>query len=250
MKQFAFLFSTLVIAGSLFTSSCKKDDNNDEPVPLVFTFTLQNGQGYVSGDAVLSTGEQFKVGIRSNAATGSTLSRLFITRSYNDKPDQVLDSTLQSDQFSFDYSNISILVPGQEIWDFTIWQNNGDSITQSFVITTESVVGPIFTYDQVIIGAQINSIGKFCSTSDASILDLPTAKANSGKIDLVYLFSQETFATLASPDDEIAAQTYVDGGTFENPGPNAILNWPIRNATRFRVITDPIDWNAIVDDSM
>jgi hypothetical protein len=247
MKQMSYLFLILFVTTSIFYTSCKKDD--DTPEQKYFTFILNAGTGYISGDVTLNTGEQFKVGILANSATGQTLTRLLVTRIFNGKPDQVFDTTLTDIQINYDYHSITNNEVGVETWQFTIYQSAGDSISHQFNITTETVAGPINTYDQVTLGAQINTIGHAFSSSDGSIYLLPNAKANSAKVDFLYYFSFDHFATLASPDDDGAAHVYLDGGTYVSPGPNALLNWPIRNATRMKKITDTIDWDAIVDDT-
>ena len=247
MKRISYFFLFLLAVNTLIFSSCKKDD--DTPEEKFFTFNLNTGTGYIYQDATMNTGEQFKVGFLANSATGHTLSQLKVTRIYEGKFDEVFDSTLSSATLDYDYHGISNIEPGTFTWYFTVFQSSGDSLTHQFNITTQTVVGPIYTYDQVILGAQINPLGHAFASSDGSVYLLPNAKANSAKVDFLYYFSVDHFATVASPDDDGAAHIYTDGGTYENPGPNALLNWPVRNATRMKKITDTINWDAIVDDS-
>lgn len=246
MKKFAYLFAALFLAAFTIFSSCKKDENTPDQQ---FTFNLKAGPGYVSGDVTLTTGEQFKVGINAFASTGSTLIRFLVTRVYNDKPDVVFDTTLNLTVLNYDFFGIALGGPGTEKWIFTITQSDESTLEKSFNITTESAVGPIFTYDQCIIGAQQNSTGSSFASSNGTIYNLAEAKNNAAMIDWLYYFGVTTFATLAAPDNDDAAHIFTDGGSYTNPGPNALLNWAVRNATRFRTIKDPLDWDAIQDDT-
>lgn len=246
MKKSIFILATVLVAVITIFSSCKK---KEDPAPTqVFTFDLSTGTGYVSGDVTLKTGEEFKVGINAIAATGNLLTRLQVIRKV-DKPSDVLDSTLNATSLNFDFYGIANDEVFAEDWKFKLTQSNGDTLEFSFVITTEPSMGPIFTYDQRILGAVENTHGSAFSSSDGTIFDIPEAKANADKIDLLYYYGFTSFATLASPDDNGAAHEFTDGGTYENPGPNALLNWSPRNATRFITILYTVDWDAIEFDT-
>jgi len=246
MKKSTYLIAALFVAVITIFSSCKKDD----PTPTqLFTFNLTAGAGYVSGDVTLTTGEQFKVGINAFAGTGSTLTRFLVTRVYNNKPDDVFDTTLNLASMNYDFYGITNNEPGVENWIFTVTQSDGSTLDKSFNITTESVVGPILTYDQRILGAQQSGIGSSFASANGTIYNLADAKINAAMIDWLYYYGATNLATLASPDDDNAATIFTDGGSVANPGPNALVNWAIRNATRFRTITDSLDWDAIQDDT-
>jgi len=242
------MFTALLLTGTVIFSSCKKDDP-EPPVLQVFTFNLTAGSGYVSGDVILTTGEQFKVGINAFAATGYTLTNLLVTRVFNNKPDDVFDTTLNLSAFNYNYYNISLFEPGIENWIFTITQSDGSTIVKSFNITTETTVGPIFTYDQRILGAQQSVAGSSFASANGEVYNLANAKLNASLIDWLYYFGATNLATLASPDDSDVATVFTDGGTVSNPGPNALVNWSVRNPTRFKLIMNPVDWDAIQDDT-
>ena len=241
------MIAAILLAVITIFSSCKK---KDEPAPpnVLFSFALTDGGGFVSGDVTLKTGEQFKVGITAFAGTGNTLTRFEVIRKI-DKPSYVLDSTLNSTSLNFDFLGIANDEVIEENWRFKITQSNGDTLEKTFVVTTEPSMGPIYTYDQRILGAFENANGSSFASSDGTIYDIPDAKVNAAKIDWLYYYGTADFATLASPDDDGAAHVFTDGGTYENPGPNALLNWSPRNATRFITILYTVDWDAIETDT-
>ncbi|MBE0647686.1 MAG: hypothetical protein IH596_07880 [Bacteroidales bacterium] len=242
-----FSIACILIVASIF-SGCKKDDTNP-PDQKEFAFSLIAAAGYTSGDVTLTTGEQFKVGFNATAATGFTLSNLKVTRIYNEKPDDIFDTTLNLTALNYIFYGISLHEAGVENWIFTITQSDGNTLVSSFNITTETMVGPIFTYNQRILGAQINIIGSSFASSNGEIYNLANAKINAAMIDWLYYYGSTNLATIASPDDADAATVFTDGGTVSTPGPNALVNWSVRNSTRFRIIMDAIDWDAIQDDT-
>jgi len=246
MKKLQFLFLSMLVTGVTFFISCSKDET---PEIQEFTFNFATGTGYVSGDVTLITGEQFKVGINASASTNEKLTHILITRVFNNKPDEVFDTILDIASLNYNYYGIANTVPGDENWIFKVTQSNGETIERTFIITTEASVGPIFTYDQRIMGAQQNPTGSSFASVDGTVYNLADAKVNAAKIDWLYLFSTTNMATVAAPDDDEAAHIFTDGGTFENPGPNALKNWPVKNATRFKKIFHPVDWDAIQDDT-
>lgn len=241
-----YIFLTLLLAVMTFFTACKK--NEDTPDQL-FTFDLTTGNGYVSGDVTLATGEQFKVGLQAFARTDFTLTRLLVTRTWDNKPTDSFDTTLNLTALNYDFKENSRVEVGVETWIFTITQSDGSTLIKSFNITTESIVGPIFTYDQRILGAQQSSTGGSFASTNGVVYNLADAKINAALVDWLYYFGINSQATITSPDNSDAIKIFTDGGTVENPGPNALVNWSVRNNTRFRTIIDTIDWDAIQDDT-
>lgn len=235
---FLYLITTAIITG---ISSCsKKEDQNDQNLQLNFTV----GPGYISGNATLSAGEHFKVGIHAiaNASTGAPVTRLTIIRTFINKPDTVMDSTMSTTVLAFDFNTFANGEIGEETWNFILRDRDGFTAEKSFVITTVSTPGPIQTYTQKILGAQLNAAGNFLATDDGTIYTLPDAKNNSNRIDFLYFYSFTTMANLAAPDDVEAATVY-------NDPVNGLQTWAVLNPTLFKKITDPVDWDAIQDDT-
>ncbi len=240
MKKLILLSLAILVTGATFFSACKKKDS---PPDQVFTFNLATGTEYVSGNVTLTTGEQFKVGINATAATNAKLTRILVTRIFNNKPDVVFDTILDIASLNYNYFGIANSQAGDENWVFEVTQSTGETIERGFVITTEATVGPINTYDQRILGAQLSITGGAFASTDGMVYNLSDAKANASKIDWLYFFDFPGFATLAAPSDETAALIF-------NDPTNGLQTWGVKNATLFGKITDSVNWDAIQDDSM
>jgi hypothetical protein len=111
------------------------------------------------------------------------------------------------------------------------------------MITTVVNSGPINEFSMKIMGAQQNSNGSSFASIDGTTYGLATAKANAAKIDWMYFFGATNFATLAAPDDA-AAQTI-----FTDPT-NGLQTWAVKNPTRFKLVTEVIDWASITNDEV
>lgn len=245
MKKTTYILVAALLAVITIFSACKKDSTPEQ----FFTFDLATGAGYISRDVTLATGQPFKVGIIALSSTDNTLTHLLITRTFETKPDIIFDSALNLTALTYDFNWISRAEPGVETWVFTITESTGSSLLKTFNITTESTTGPIITYDQRILGAQQNPIGPAFSSATGEVYDLANGKINATSVDWLYYFGTASFATITSPDNNDATKIFTDGGTVEDPGPNALLTWSIRNATRFITITDTVNWDEIQDDT-
>jgi len=247
MKKRVYIWIAASLAVITIFSACKKKDSTPEQF---FTFEFATGTGYISGDVTMAIGQPFKVGIISTSSTDNTLTHLYITRTFQSKTDSVFDTTLNLTALNYDFDWVSRSEPGVETWNFMITESTGNSLQKNFSITTETTTGPINTYDQRILGAQQNPAGPAFASMSGTVYSLADAKANDASVDWLYYFGSTSFATITSPDDNDAIKVFTDGGTVEDPGPNALVTWSVRNATRFlTIITDTINWDAIQDDT-
>jgi hypothetical protein len=244
MKSLSRLLALLLLLGIAMTA-CNKDED-ETPTVVTPNINFVGGAGYTSDDASMTVGAQFKVGINAtpNASSGSKLSKFTVTRTFNNVPFTVLDSTLSSlSTFSIDmiaYANNAV---GSERWSFKITDKAGEYKELSFNITTTASAGNINTYTAVLMGGQGNTtVGSYYATTDNIVMLQAQAVVNQGAIDFVYFYGSQNLATLAAPDDPT-----VGGGSG-----NLTLceNWTTKNATRF-VATSilPADFDAITDDA-
>jgi hypothetical protein len=59
----------------------------------------------------------------------------------------------------------------------------------------------------------------------------------------MYYYGATDLSTLAAPDDDHAAQIFTNST-------NGLQTWTVKNNTRFKVVTDVINWDNIVDDAV
>jgi hypothetical protein len=245
MKKVAFLMSGLLMAGTIFFSGCSTDSTTPGDIHPSMNFV--GGGSYISADAQLTVGTIFTVGLNAFSSTesNSKLAKLTVTRIFQNKPFVLLDSNLNVAQFSIDISIGANPNAGTENFTFLITDKDGQSKELSFVITTVDVSGPgpINTFSMKIMGAQGSATGSSFASIDGSVYGGAEAKTNAAKVDWLYFFGASNLATIAAPDDADAAAVFTNA-TY------GLQTWSVLNSTRFKRVTDAIDWNAITDDAI
>jgi hypothetical protein len=241
MKSMRILFTAIVITGIAFLSSCNKTEDNT-PTDLTPSINFVGGTGYVSGNVTLTVNEQFKVGINafSNATSGAKLTKLTITRIFNNQP-LVQDTAISTTSLNINIFITANSAVGSETFYFKVTDKDNQSKEISLTVTTKSAAGPINEFDMKILGSYDNSTGSSFASIDGTIYTMAQAIANAAKIDWLYFYgsSAANHATIASPKDADAQSVY--------PG---IKDWSVKNNTLFKKVTDVIDWNSITDDAI
>jgi len=225
MKKISILLAILA-SGILFFTSCTKDTTDP-------TINFLGGAGYTSADATIAAGSDIKVGITAQSGSAK-LSGLKIVATYNNIPQNLLDTTFSSDTFTRDFI-ITLNDLGETRLKLTIMDKDGGSAEASLVIT---VVGAISTYTQKILGSYDNSTyGSSFASADGTVYKIKDARDNSTKVDWLYFYGVTNQATLAAPDDADAADIF--------DGTNGLQTWAKRNATRFAKVTAGAVWDNI-----
>lgn len=232
MRKIA-LYLMLVAVASVFTS-CTKDE---EPTDKAPTIAFKGGAGFISADANLPAGSQVMVGIlaTANANSNAKLVRFKVTRTFNNVPEVVLDSTLANvSSFSMDGQIDVRKEAGSERWTFEIVDKDGQSASVSLNITSTPTVN---VYTAILMGGQNNvNVGSFWSSVDNKVMKQAEAVANQNKVDLLYFYGTVNQATIAAVDDDQASIAW-----------NNIFNtWTVKNATRFKKVAS-INWNQVTE---
>lgn len=243
MKKNIFIFSVFLLLGTLLMVSCAKDDGTTPPADQSPVINFVAKTGYLSGDATLAIGEIFKVNIIAfaNTSTNSKLVRLTISRVYQNTPTVVLDSTISQSSMNAEFSAQALNVAGQEKWIYKVTDKAGLIAEVSFTLTTASASGPINAFSMKIMGAQNTTAGSSFASIDGSVYTLTQAKANQSKVDWMYYFGATDLASIAAPDDAHAALIFTNAT-------NGLQTWTTKNATRFKAVTNVIDWANITTD--
>ncbi|HPT03091.1 MAG TPA: hypothetical protein PLJ84_10880 [Bacteroidales bacterium] len=243
MKKTFFIFTSLLLSGVLFLSSCTKDSS--DPEPQYPTIQFVGGAGYTSTNVTVTAGSPLKFGINafSNTSTNTKLVKFTITRVFNNVPSVVLDSTINTNTYSVTLNTSASTATGSENIIFKITDKDNNSASVNVVITTTPGAGPINTWTQKIIGAQANITGSSFASINGNVYSLADAKNNSAKIDWVYFYGATNLSTLACPADPDAQSVY-------NNTTNGIQTWTTKNLTLFKKVTSNIVWSDITDDSV
>ena len=236
-RNFLFLMFILATVSTVFVS-CSKDENTDPQLP---TISFVGGSGYISADATYPVNTALKVGINaaSNATSGAKLTKLVITRTFNNVPTVVLDSTISVANFNTEGTFNASPVAGTERWSFKVTDADNQSNEISFNIITTPTEATVNIYTAILMGGQgNNTIGSFWSSSNNTVYKQADATNNQNKVDFLYFYGTTNLATIAATDDDQA-----------NIAWNNIFNgWTTKNATRFKKVTG-VNWEAITANS-
>jgi hypothetical protein len=234
MKKLSFLFAILVIASATFFTSCSKDASTTPP-----TIMLNAGPGYTAADVSVPVNTVLKIGVIANSTTGK-LTNLKISQTISGMSTTILDSTFTAkDALNEDFTITASPVAGVVKLTFRITADDSEYAEASLTITTTSA--PINTYTAILLGGQLNpNLGSFYSTGDNAVMKVAIASASPAKVDFGFYYGTVNHATISAPSDE--DMTLVKN--FE-----VIANWIPRNATKMKLITTPLDWSTITDES-
>jgi len=238
MRKFHVFLALAMISATVMFSSCGKDDEEAQPPVLNF----KGGAGYVAEDVTVPAGSEFKVGINAapNATSGEKLERFLITRTFNNIPTTVLDSTMNSTNINLDIYFTARTEVGTERLYFELTDKNGEKSSLELNITTELSAGEITTYQAVLLGGQNNNgTGSFFVSLDGSVLKQDEATANQSKVDFLYFFGTTNQATIAAPNDDQALIAWN----------NLFNSWTTKNATKFRKTTG-VNWANVTNDAV
>lgn len=245
MKKQLFFIALILLAGMTMLTSCSKDEDTT-PTDQTPTLNFVAKTGFITGDASMIVGSEFKVSLAgfANGSSGSKINILKVTRVFQNTPTVVLDSTdLSLSSLNIDLTYNANANVGQEKWYFRITDKAGQYKEISLTITTTSAAGPISTFSTKILGAQNAAAGSSFASIDGSVYSLAEAKANQTKVDWMYYYGATDLATLAAPDDAHAATIFTNAT-------NGLQTWTTKNGTRFKLVTDAITWDNITDDAV
>ncbi len=220
MKKLSYLLGLMLITGMIFTS-CSKDE--DEPLPPSLQF--KGGTGYTSQDVTINENNTIKVGIigLSNTTSGKNLTRFTLTLTTNNVPDVLVDSSINIATFDADYV-ITFPNEGEYRLAAKIYDKDGQTAEAAFNVTVNPVAG-IIDYTDKILGSYNSNTGSSFASADGTVYTLADAKANSEKIDWLYFYGATNHATIAAPDDDVAATVFT--------GADGLDSWATKNNTRF-----------------
>ncbi len=243
MKKLIYLFIILIIGGVSFLSSCSKGE--DDNINLKPNINFVGGEDFISSDVTLNVGQQFKAGINAseNSNSNKKLENFKITRTFKNVPQTVLDSSINESNFSINIIATSNPQVGDERWVFSVTDKDGQENDVSFTITTQPSSGPINTYKEKILGSYNSTTGSSFASIDGTVYTLADAKTNAQKIDFLYYYGANDKATIAAPNDDHAKNVY-------NDETNGLQTWSVLNPTKFKKVTNTINWDAITNDEV
>jgi hypothetical protein len=224
------------------TTSCTKD--SEDPIAQPPTITLQVGADYVYQNTTVTVNTPLKVGIRAleNATSGANLVSFTFTRTFGINTN-TYDTSFNSSSYQTDWLINANSQAGNETFIFSVKDKDGLTANVTIIITTTPLSGEINTWSMKLLGAQASTTGSSFASIDGTVYNLTNAKANANKVDWLYYYGATDLATIAAPNDPNAKSVY-------NNATNGLQTWAKLNATKFKLITDAVDFNAITDDAV
>lgn len=238
MKKTMYLFGLLLLAGAMVFTSCKKDDDDPEPVDLTPVLTFIGGAGYTDGDASLDPSSTFKVGINAseNATSKSDIKKFEVVRTFNNVPSTVYtDDDINEANYTWEQDLISNTQTGDERWTFTVTDKDGLKKELSFVITTISTVT---SYKNLSMGSFNDNLPSFMATATGTLLSKAEAGAAQETVDFAFYLgavNKSTFGAPSNSDVQAVFDLAAAGWTTFN---NTLFDMAPINATEFDAIGD------------
>lgn len=224
MKKLNFVLMALLLSAATVFTSCSKEDDPIDPGP---SLTLKGGSDYTSDDKTINVGETIKFGVigGKSSVSGNKLTRFKVDFTANNIPQKIVDTTLNTDSFNWDYS-LRFDGVGDGVLSFQLTDKGGMTTTKSFKVTIEDPGSKINKFMDVAFGSWDDVNGSFFSTSEGILYTVGQTKgtpANQAKIDFVFFKGAVNGNALASPDNA-SLQTIT---TLQTAG------WTTKNETRF-----------------
>lgn len=222
----------------VFLISCtEKDEGGNGPV-----IQLNHGNNLISSDTMIAPGHlmQFEV----SGSKGNYNITNFVIVVNGDSSQVYYDTGMNIEFFNWT-GTFAKSFTDNEVWEFIVRDRYSRSDIISILIQndTSSGPGPIYTYTDILLGAQSNqSVGGCYSLSDQIVYFIDDAANNQETIDMIYYFGEDN-QTIGSPGANIEDGIFPDE---YNPG-----DWDYQNTTRYiKTNLSPEEFNLIQNDSM
>lgn len=224
MKKLSYLLGLIVMAGMIF-SSCSKDEEENTPPSVIFLGGIYEDWGIerTDGDVTMESGKPLVFGFTASSTTDKNLKRILVTRNFeNVSMGTMLDSTVSVESYSLDIETVSHPNQGAEVFEITVTDRNDMSTTISFTVTTTASDPGINVYNAVQLGSYDSPTNSsFASiTGETFSLQEATDPAVQAKISWIYFHGNSFGHTIMSPGNDNILQIY--------PG---VEEWGTRNTT-------------------
>lgn len=221
----------------LISGCTEKDAGGNGPI-----IQLNTGQDLISSDTAISPGQLITFAV--TATKGNYNITNFIVLVNGDSSQVYYDTGMNvaslnwTGTFAKSYND-------NEVWEFIVRDRYSRSDMVSILIQNDTLAGPgpIFSYSDIELGAQSNSINGCClSLFNQQAYFIDEAFADQEIIDLIYYMGEDN-ETMGSPGANI------EDGIF--PDEYNMDNWTYRNTTRYlKTSVSPDEFNFIQNDSL
>ena len=244
MKRNILVIAALLLSGSLFFSSCTKDNSN-AAAPVITLAPITTAYTVASGDSVavvcsLTIVADGKISTFAvSEKNGTTTTTVPVTSS------DFKDKTSAKSSYSkyWKYSAVDATL-GVTI-TFSVTDANNNKTEKTITVTRQAAAqgGAINNYTATILGGNTNTtLGSYYATTNNTVYNTTTSVAASSLIDFIYYYGTSNSATITAPTD-----VTVNGGTGNL---TLAANLSPKNATTFATTTlTTTDFAAITNDT-
>ncbi len=244
MKKFKSAMLLIVMAIAIVSTSCKKDEKNDEPpIDPRPAITFKVDAGFTASDGDFTEGDEIKIGVvaNQNLITKKKLTNFTLVRTIDGTAETITDETIDIETFNKDYT-IELSVPGNYKFTAKITDEDSKSAETSFELTVDEKPDPrvpVKKNSDLELGSTNDTLGSFYSTNYEQVYKIEEAADNQEKVDFIFWKDPRVKAnSITSPDNDLIGSVNFLG----------IHTWTVKNETRF-IITEMTaeDFNAIED---
>lgn len=228
MRKFKSAMLLIVMAIAVVTTSCKKDEKNDDPqVDPRPVITFKVDAGFTASDGDFTEGGEIKIGVvaNQNLITKKKLTNFTLVRTIGGTAETIADETIDIETFNKDYT-IELSVPGNYKFTAKITDEDSKSAETSFELTVDEKPDPrvpVKKNSNLELGSVNDTLGSFYSTSYEQVYKIAEAAENQEKVDFIFWKDPRVNAnTITSPDNEVIGSVNFFG----------IHNWTVKNETR------------------
>lgn len=208
MKKFKFIL-LFVAALGMTATSCSKDDDDTTPVVVTPNIDFKGGSDYISSDATVTAGEDFKIGITasSNANSGKKLTSVKYTVTSNNVVVLEHDSVFSETNYNLDYI-FRMDDAGSGVFKFVVTDKDGEMNTISLTVTAEAATTPLTaatdTFFERVGGADGTGLEGFGLkwNSNAKVVSAVIQKDAATKL---VMLSPEAWALLTTVEELVVA---------------------------------------------
>lgn len=210
------LVSSLIFISLL--GACKKEQLSD----IKPTITLKVANGYISENAEIGAGSQYKVGVVASSENGENITNIII----KSNGITIFDNGYNTPALSED---ITLVKSTEDIEILTFIVRNRARLADSLTITitkAEQAYGAIKRYNSTMLGCNENTtLGNYYSLINNQIYTQAEAYNNQELIDIIYFFDPA--------NDENALGSPGANLTGIITGSDAPENWSVLRTTRY-----------------
>jgi hypothetical protein len=241
MRKQLFLGLAFVSLAGLFVSC---GDSTTDPQPP--SISLKAGGDYYVANTSVAPGELIKFGVTvtANATSGKKIQNVTVTRTFNNNPDVIVDSSINEDIFVADWEIYASDAAGTETITIVAEDKDAETAEISFTIVTDAGLTKSLLTHSITLGAQDNVTGSFCASFEGTVYTITELKNGSkyADVDIIYYYGATNKSALFSPK-AIVANDITWGGAVP------VANWTTQNETKFRKAV-AVDYNDATYNSV